>query len=215
MNFGSNGGSSKYTLQPGTYPATISKMVGIGIQKNEYEGEIKYPNQCIIEWTTDEKTEENERLTVWSFLAISLHEKSTMLKMIKGVSEKTIDADAIARIEESQCLGHLVGRSALINVEHTSGGNAKVTGYSRMIASITPPEVEEDNRVYFDFDLWLEAGADAVPEVPKHFLKFIARAENCPIEIMENIGAIVAESNQDKPQEITSDIVDDPGEIPF
>jgi len=79
MAKGSEKSSSFPSVSVGVHKARCIKVIDLGTQKNEYEGNITWRRQVLVIWETPNQTNEtSEPLTISKFYTLSLHEKSNL-----------------------------------------------------------------------------------------------------------------------------------------
>ena len=77
---GSEKSSSFPSVSVGVHKARCIKVIDLGTQKNEYEGNITWKRQVLVIWETPDQTNEtSEPLTISKFYTLSLHEKSNLV----------------------------------------------------------------------------------------------------------------------------------------
>ena len=71
--------SSFPSVSVGVHKARCIKVIDLGTQKNEFEGNITWKRQVLVIWETPDQTNEtSEPLTISRFYTLSLHEKSNL-----------------------------------------------------------------------------------------------------------------------------------------
>ena len=71
--------SSFPSVSVGVHKSRCIKVIDLGTQKNEFEGNITWKRQILVIWEVPEQTSEtSEPLTISKFYTLSLHEKSNL-----------------------------------------------------------------------------------------------------------------------------------------
>ena len=110
---GSEKSSSFLSVSVGVHKARCVKVIDLGTQKNEYEGNITWKRQVLVIWETPDQTNEtSEPLTISKFYTLSLHEKSNL-----GIDLTSWRGRAFSETEKKGFdIVKLVGVPCLLNV---------------------------------------------------------------------------------------------------
>ena len=65
-------------VSPGMHSARCVRVIDLGTQKQEFNGEISYKRQVLIIWEVPEEMHNEMPLTISKFYTLSLHEKSNL-----------------------------------------------------------------------------------------------------------------------------------------
>jgi len=105
--------SSFPSVSVGVHKARCIKVIDLGTQKNEYEGNITWKRQVLVIWETPDQTNEtSESLTISKWYTLSLHEKSNL-----GIDLTSWRGRAFSEIEKKGFdISKLVGVPCTLNV---------------------------------------------------------------------------------------------------
>jgi len=140
------------TLPVGTYPGVISAVWDIGKQKKEWQGDVSIVHQLVIRVevnkTIQAEGEYNGKRYApvsWVTIPKSYSDKSNLVKIAEAALGRTMTAQDFAAFDTDL----LIGKNVVVSVQHTSGGNAKITSYSPAMEGMAvmtpelPPEAPE------------------------------------------------------------------------
>jgi|TARA_R100000750_G_scaffold59965_1_gene48941 hypothetical protein len=110
---GSEKSSSFPSVSVGVHKARCIKVIDLGTQKNEYEGNITWKRQVLVIWETPNQTNEtSEPLTISKFYTLSLHEKSNL-----GIDLTSWRGRAFSETEKKGFdIANLIGQPCTLNV---------------------------------------------------------------------------------------------------
>ena len=113
MAKGSEKSSSFPSVSVGVHKARCIKVIDLGTQKNEYEGNITWKRQVLVIWETPDQTNEtSEPLTISKFYTLSLHEKSNL-----GIDLTSWRGRAFSETEKKGFdIANLIGQPCTLNV---------------------------------------------------------------------------------------------------
>ena len=193
------GGSGITPVEAGTYPARCCGVVDLGIQRTEWQGQVKEQEKVLLmfELPTERVTVEGEDKPRWlsQRLTVSLHEKSVMRKTLDAWRGKPMTADELKGFN----IGSLLNAPCMLNVvnKEASNGNvyANIGGIGKPMKGIPIPELESEP-ILFDMD------ADDAEEVFK--------------KLPEWVQNVIEESVTWKERKATFNAADDDeGELPW
>ena len=105
--------SSFPSVSVGVHKARCIKVIDLGTQKNEFEGNITWKRQVLVIWETpDQNNETSEPLTISRFYTLSLHEKSNLGIDLTSWRGRPFSATEIKAFD----IAKLVGVECLLNV---------------------------------------------------------------------------------------------------
>ena len=110
---GSEKSSSFPSVSVGVHKARCIKVIDLGTQKNEFEGNITWKRQALVIWEVPEQTSEtSEPLTISKFYTLSLHEKSNL-----GIDLTSWRGRPFSETEKKGFdISKLIGHTCLLNV---------------------------------------------------------------------------------------------------
>ena len=105
--------SSFPSVSVGVNKARCIKVIDLGTQKNEFEGNITWKRQILVIWEVPEQTSEtSEPLTISKFYTLSLHEKSNL-----GIDLTSWRGRPFSETEKKGFdISKLIGHTCLLNV---------------------------------------------------------------------------------------------------
>jgi len=105
--------SSFPSVSVGVHKARCIKVIDLGTQKNEFEGNITWKRQALVIWEVPEQTNEtSEPLTISRFYTLSLHEKSNL-----GIDLTSWRGRPFSETEKKGFdISKLIGHTCLLNV---------------------------------------------------------------------------------------------------
>ena len=121
----SGGGSSGFQeVKAGTYSARCIKVIDLGTQQSNFNGEISWRRQVLVIWELPSELKENttEPLTISKFYTLSLHEKSNL-----GIDLTSWRGRAFTEKEKQGFdITKLLGVPCMLNVIEGNNGKSKV-----------------------------------------------------------------------------------------
>lgn len=135
-----------YEISPaGTHNAILTRIIDLGTQVVNFNGESKKRHEVMLSWELDEERKAGGRFAVSRIYTLSLHEKSGFRQMIEGWRGKAIDSG-----EEFDARS-MLGKPCLVNVVHNDRGYANVNSVSRLPKGMQPMEPNSE-LMFFDLD---------------------------------------------------------------
>jgi hypothetical protein len=121
----SGGGSSGFQeVKAGTYSARCIKVVDLGTQQQNFNGEISWKRQVLVIWEIPSELKEGttDPLTISKFYTLSLHEKSNL-----GIDLTSWRGRAFTEKEKQGFdITKLLGVPCMLNVITSDKGKSKV-----------------------------------------------------------------------------------------
>jgi len=121
----SGGGNSGFKqVEAGTYNARCIKVVDLGTQQSNFNGEISWRRQILVIWELPSELKEDttEPLTISKFYTLSLHEKSNL-----GIDLTSWRGRAFTEKEKQGFdITKLLGVPCMLNVIEGNNGKSKV-----------------------------------------------------------------------------------------
>lgn len=140
----------------GTHVAVCYRLIDLGTQKTEYQGETKTQRKIMLSWElADELMEDGRPFTVSKRYTLSSHEKSTLRAHLeawrgKAFTEAELDPTNPAGFN----IKNILGKGCLLSVVHnTKDGKtyANVGSLSKLIKGQVAP-APKNELVYFSLD---------------------------------------------------------------
>jgi hypothetical protein len=121
----SGGGNSGFKqVEAGTYNARCIKVVDLGTQQSNFNGEISWRRQILVIWELPSELKEDttEPLTISKFYTLSLHEKSNL-----GIDLTSWRGRSFTEKEKQGFdITKLLGVPCMLNVIEGNNGKSKV-----------------------------------------------------------------------------------------
>lgn len=125
----SNGGGSFTPVPPGMHLARCYRVVDLGTQKSEYQGQIKHLPKVMLQFEVhgeDDQgnplvTDKGEPMTISKSYTLSLSEKATLRKDLQAWRGLNFTADELRGFE----LKNVLGAWAMLSVAKSLGNNGK------------------------------------------------------------------------------------------
>lgn len=134
IQMNTSGNNNIPTLPIGSYNSVISAIWDVGMQEKEWQGEKRMVHQLIVRIEVSKLIEaegeyKGKRYNVLSWVTVpkSYNDKSNIVKLANAALGRVTKKEEFSNFDTDV----LIGKCLTISVEHTSGGNAKVTGYSQ------------------------------------------------------------------------------------
>lgn len=130
-------------LQPGTYRAICKGVFDIGIQKQEYNGEVKYPDQIIMIFEVDARIQNgeyaNERYNMSKWYTKSLHEKAALRHHLEAWRGKPFSETELMGFD----LDRVIGATCTLTISLNQNGKAKIMGIGKDMPNMPPLALEK------------------------------------------------------------------------
>jgi hypothetical protein len=154
----------------GTHLGICFRVIDLGTQHSEWEGEAKISNQVLISWELPGETMEDGRPFAASrFYTNSLHEKAALRKDLASWRGRDFTEVELAGFD----LGTIVGKPCLLSIVHNKKGKAKVAAVLAVPKGTTAPTLVNDTLAFF-LDDWDE---DAWEKLPKGIKAIIQKSD--------------------------------------
>ena len=110
---GNEKSSSFPSVSVGVHKSRCIKVIDLGTQKNDFEGNISWKRQVLVIWEVPEQTNEtSEPITISKFYTLSLHEKSNL-----GIDLTSWRGRPFSETEKKGFdISKLIGHTCLLNV---------------------------------------------------------------------------------------------------
>jgi hypothetical protein len=145
---------------PGTHLGICYRLIDLGTQHNEYQGEERTSNQVLISWELPEELMSDGRpFSVSCFLTNSLHEKAALRKHLESWRGRAFTDKELAGFD----LETILGKPAYVSVVLNAKGNAKVGAVLAVPKGVTAPKPINPT-VAFWIEEWDQAVWDALPK---------------------------------------------------
>ena len=120
----SSDGNNLYPQIPaGVHSARCIKVIDLGTQRNEWEGQISWRKQVMIVWEVPGELHNDEPMTISKFYTLSLHEKSNL-----GADSTSWRGRAFTETEKQGFdISNLAGVPCMLNVVEGNNGKARIS----------------------------------------------------------------------------------------
>jgi len=110
-------------VSTGVHKARCVRMIDLGTQRSEYQGEVSWKRQILVSWEVpNELSNSGEPLLISKFYTLSLHEKSNLGKDLTAWRGR-----AFTELEKQQFdITALLGVPCMLNIVESRNGNTKV-----------------------------------------------------------------------------------------
>ena len=117
-------GRSSFTeAEPGLHTAICYRVVDLGTQKQEFNGEVSYKHQVLVTWELpSQTTDEDIPLTIGKFYNLSLHEKSNLGADLTSWRGRAFTATERQGFDVSK----LIGVPCTLNIIQDNNSRSKV-----------------------------------------------------------------------------------------
>lgn len=126
MKFVANSSSKSFeNPEPGTYPAVCTRIIDLGTQQSEWQGEKKTAHKVKIVWELSELMSDGRPFLAMRDFTVSLHEKSGLRKFLAGWRGRDFTDEELKGFEAKNLLGKgcllsLVQKGDYVNVDTAS-----------------------------------------------------------------------------------------------
>ena len=145
MNFfvENNGGSREFMpVPPGNHLARCYRIIDLGTQKSEYQGQVKFLRKVMINWEVHGEndageplvTERGEPLSIFKNYTLSWGENATLRKDMQAWRGKPWSDEEAKRFDLKQILGVW----GMLNVIQRPGTNGKIYSNVQSISPVPP-----------------------------------------------------------------------------
>lgn len=179
------GGKEYEQVKPGTYGAALYRIIDIGTQVSDYEGDKKSSRQAVFTWELNEKMGDGRNFSVSAFYTISAHEKANLRKVISAWTSRTM-TDAEAKAFD---LSSLLGQNCLLSVGTNQKGKTKVVGVTALPKGMPLTTLSNPTSI-FDLDAFdaqafatLPEWAQAKIKLSPEYAKAIGADKISPVEV--------------------------------
>jgi hypothetical protein len=144
----------------GTHLARCIRLIDLGTQHGEYQGQPNVRNQVLISWELpNELMDDGKPFTISHFYTNSLNEKATMRAHLESWRGR--------QFTEAECKGfdlnNVLGKPCMVTVIANDKGKSKVSAVAAMPKGMqTPAQVNPSSA--FWIEEWDQAAFDAIPK---------------------------------------------------
>jgi len=193
---GNNNTDNFISVSLGVHKARCVRMIDLGTQRSEYQGDVSWKRQVLISWEVpSELTNSGEPKLISKFYTLSLHEKSNLGKDLTAWRGR-----AFTEIEKQEFdITALLGVPCMLNIVDGRDGNTKVGSVMPLQKNDTlEPQFHEN--LHFSIDDFQNGSNEAFMALSEGIRNIILRAKE-----LENINTAVDNENNGA----------DIGDVPF
>lgn len=173
----------------GTYPATCIRIVDLGTQAGEYQGQAYERRQIVVTWELSELMEDGRPFICSKFYTASLNEKSVLHRDLVAWRNKPFTAQELNGFE----LKNIIGKSCLIQLVKNAKGKINVNTIMALPKGIPAPEAVNEQYI-FDIDTWDQ---NVYAKLSDGIKRIISESKEAVADIEPQVEAPVQEVVQD------------------
>jgi hypothetical protein len=159
------GGGDFENPEPGTYAAICYKIIDIGTQEGEYQGQKNNRRQLIIGWELNENMSDGRPFVMSKFYTASLSEKSNTRKDLAGWRGRDFTPEELLGFD----IKNIMGKPCMLSLIATDKGKIKVGSVSKMPKGMAAPEMH-NKPIFFSLDEFDHAVFDAFSDGVKKLI---------------------------------------------
>lgn len=146
--YASEGGNGFKAAPAGTHVARCYRIIDLGTQHGEYQGQPNVRNQIMVQWELpSELMDDGKPYSVSKFYTNSLSEKATLRADLESWRSRGFTAEELMKFD----LMNIIGKPCMVTVVHAESGKAKVTSVSAMPKGMQcPSQVNESDAFWID-----------------------------------------------------------------
>ena len=183
-------------VSTGVHKARCVRMIDLGTQRSEYQGEVSWKRQILVSWEVpSELSNSGEPLLISKFYTLSLHEKSNLGKDLTAWRGR-----AFTELEKQQFdITALLGVPCMLNIVEGRNGNTKVGSVMPLPKNDTL-EPQFHKNLQFSIDDFENGSNEAFMALSEGIRNIILRSKE-----LENINTDLGDENNGA----------DIGDVPF
>ncbi len=171
MKWADHGGGDFEQAPTGSHVARCVKIIDIGTQKGEYQGQANIRRQCIVGWElpTELMTEGDyagKPFTVSRFYTASLGEKANLRKDLENWRGRAFTEQELLGFESK----NILGKPCMLSITPNDKGKARVTGVMALPKGMPVPD-QINATVYFSLDDFDQKVFDALSDGYKKLIQ--------------------------------------------
>lgn len=164
MRWADNGGGDFQAAPVGTHPARCIRVLDLGTQRGEYQGQATIRRQVIVAWELPTELMEDgnnagKPFIVSKFYTASLSEKANLRKDLENWRGRTFTAAELEGFESR----NILEKPCLVTVIHNQKGKARVSGVTALPKGFQIPS-QVNPTVYFSLDEFDQKTFDALSD---------------------------------------------------
>lgn len=152
MKWADNGGGDFEQAPIGSHVARCVKVIDIGTQKGEYQGQANIRRQCIVGWELPNELMKDgdfkgKPFVVSRFYTASLGEKANLRKDLENWRGRSFTEQELLGFESK----NIIGKPCMLSIIHNDKGKARVSGVMALPKGMTVPD-QVNGSLYFSLD---------------------------------------------------------------
>jgi hypothetical protein len=165
-----NGGGNFTPAPAGTHVAICIKLIDIGRQREEYQGQVTHPHQFIMGWELPNELIQGGELDGQPFYAskfytLSLHEKATLRKDLASWRGRDFTPEELEGFD----VQNVLGKACMLSIVSKKGGGTKIGGVMALPNGMQVPK-QTNPSVYFSLDEFDKDVFDSLSDGIKKFI---------------------------------------------
>lgn len=171
MQWSDTGGTEFEQPPVGSHVARCIKIIDIGTQKGEYQGQPNYKRQVIIAWelpteliTTGDYA--GKPFSVSKFYTASLSEKANLRKDLANWRGRDFTPEELQGFDSK----NILGKACMLSVIHNDKKKARVSGVMQIPKGLQVPE-QVNETLYFSLDAFDQKVYDSLSDGYKRMIE--------------------------------------------
>lgn len=162
-----SGGGDFKQAPTGTHIARCFKLVDLGTQHGEYQGQPNVRNQVLVSWELpNEKMEDGKPFTVSHFYTNSLNEKATLRAHLESWRGRQFTEAEAKKFDLMQILG----KACMLTIVANERGKSKVASVSALPKGLPAPSQVNPSSAFW-IEEWDQAAYEALPKGIKEIIQ--------------------------------------------
>lgn len=154
------GGGDFEKVPPGTHLGVCFRLIELGTQHDEYEGEVTTRLKLLVSWELPgELMADGRPFAVSRFYTNSLHERAALRKDLESWRGRAFTKTELEGFD----LAQILGKPCLVAVTHTPSGREKVNAVLALPKGTPVPTLSNTPQAFF-LDEWDDAVFETLPK---------------------------------------------------
>ncbi len=168
-----NEGGDFKQLTPATYPARCYQIVDLGMQKNEYNGDVTIKHQVLVSWEVpSELLDDGQPMSIGKFYTLSLHPKSNMGQDLVSWRGKAFSPEEEAGFD----ISNLAGVPCLLSVIDKNG-KSRVGSVSGLAKGMAVPD-QINKTIIFSMEEYISGDLSAFNGLSEGIQNIVLKSES-------------------------------------
>lgn len=121
---------------PGSELGVCVRVIDLGTQRNEYQGEVSFKRQLMIVWELPEaKMQDGKPFMIANWYTYSSHPKSSLRQDLEAWRGAAFKKEEISEFD----INRLLGKGCMLGIIHTDTGRARIKSIMRLPRGISAP----------------------------------------------------------------------------